>query len=40
LTLVSDRLCLALGVRMGLPAAMADAAWAELEGGPRIVQIR
>ena len=37
---LADRLCLALGLRMGLPVATADAAWAEVGDGPRIVLVR
>ena len=37
---LADRLCLALGVRMVLPVATADAAWNASEGGPVIVLIR
>ena len=37
---LADRLCLALGLRMDLPVATADAAWAELENGPTVVVIR
>ena len=34
---LADRLCLALGVRAGLPVATADAAWAAIEGGPDVM---
>lgn len=37
---LADRLCLALGLRMELPVATADAAWAEVENGPTVVLIR
>ena len=37
---LADGLCLALGRRMGLAVATADAAWVEVEGGPRVVVIR
>jgi ribonuclease VapC len=37
---LADRLCLALGLRMELPVATADAAWAEVEDGPAIILIR
>ena len=37
---LADRLCLALGIRVGFPVATADAAWSEVEGGPDVVLIR
>lgn len=37
---LADRLCIALGVRAGLPVATADAAWTELEGGPPVILVR
>lgn len=37
---LADRLCLALGVRAGLPVATADAAWTELEDGPEVILVR
>jgi ribonuclease VapC len=37
---LADRLCLALGLRMGLPVATADAAWADVENGPEVLVIR
>ena len=37
---LADRLCLALGVRAGLPVATADAAWAAVEGGPDVLLVR
>lgn len=37
---LADRLCLALGVRAGLPVATADAAWAAIEGGPDVTLAR
>jgi PIN domain nuclease of toxin-antitoxin system len=37
---LGDRLCLALGARLGLPVATADAAWTDIEGGPEILLIR
>ena len=37
---LGDRLCLALGLRLELPVATADAAWGGLEGGPAVVVIR
>lgn len=37
---LADRLCMALGLRMNLPVATADAAWVEVEEGPAAVLIR
>ena len=37
---LADRLCLALGLRMDLPVATADAAWIEVEDTPAVVLIR
>lgn len=37
---LADRLCLALGRRMDVAVATADAAWVDVEGGPRVVVIR
>lgn len=37
---LADRLCLALGLRMDLPVATADAAWTEVEDRPAVVLIR
>jgi ribonuclease VapC len=37
---LADRLCLALGLRMALPVATADAAWAEMDEGPAILLVR
>jgi ribonuclease VapC len=37
---LADRLCLALGVRLGLPVATADAAWADVDDGPAVLVIR
>ncbi len=37
---LGDRLCLALGLRTGLPVATADAAWASLAGAPEVIVIR
>jgi ribonuclease VapC len=37
---LADRLCLALGLRMGMPVATADATWADVEGGPEVAIIR
>lgn len=37
---LGDRLCLALGLRTGLPVATADDAWRDLDGGPTVIVIR
>jgi PIN domain nuclease of toxin-antitoxin system len=37
---LGDRLCLALGVRAGLPVATADAAWVGATGAPDVIVIR
>jgi PIN domain nuclease of toxin-antitoxin system len=37
---LADRLCLALGLRMGVPVASADTAWADVEGAPAVIVIR
>jgi PIN domain nuclease of toxin-antitoxin system len=37
---LGDRLCLALGLRLELPVATADAAWSLLDAGPAIIVIR
>jgi PIN domain nuclease of toxin-antitoxin system len=37
---LADRLCLALGLRLGLAVATTDAAWRELSEGPRVIVIR
>lgn len=37
---LADRLCLALGRRMGVPVATADKAWAGVKGGPGVIVIR
>lgn len=37
---LADRLCLALGLRMDLMVATADAAWVEVGEGPAVVLIR
>lgn len=37
---LADRLCLALGIRTSLPIATADAAWADIADGPRVIVIR
>jgi ribonuclease VapC len=37
---LADRLCLALGIRMKLPVATADEAWADVADGPAVIFIR
>jgi PIN domain nuclease of toxin-antitoxin system len=37
---LADRLCLALGMRTGLPVATADASWSAVEHGPDVIVIR
>jgi len=37
---LADRLCLALGVRTGLPVATADASWSAVQQGPDVILIR
>lgn len=37
---LGDRLCLALGLRTGLPVATADDAWRDFDGGPKVIVIR
>jgi PIN domain nuclease of toxin-antitoxin system len=37
---LADRLCLALGLRLDLPVATADAAWSSVEDGPSVLVIR
>lgn len=37
---LADRLCLALGMRLDLAVATADAAWTGLESGPDVLLIR
>ena len=37
---LADRLCLALGLRLGLPVTTTDAAWKDIPGGPTVVLIR
>jgi PIN domain nuclease of toxin-antitoxin system len=37
---LADRLCFALGLRMGLPVATADSAWADVDDGPDVLLIR
>ncbi len=37
---LADRLCLALGLRLGLQVATADRAWQSVPDGPEIILIR
>jgi ribonuclease VapC len=37
---LGDRMCLALGLRLGLEVATADAAWREVTDGPRLRILR
>lgn len=37
---LADRLCLALGMRLSLTVATADASWKSVDGGPEIALIR
>ena len=37
---LGDRLCMALGMRMGLPVATMDSAWSGVERGPAILVLR
>jgi PIN domain nuclease of toxin-antitoxin system len=37
---LGDRLCLALGRRIGLVVITTDAAWRSLRGGPKVVLLR
>lgn len=37
---LADRLCLALGLRLGAPVATTDAVWVEGARGPEIILIR
>ncbi len=37
---LGDRLCMALGIRMGLTVATMDAAWSDVENGPTILVLR
>lgn len=37
---LGDRLCLGLGMRLGLPVATADRSWRRVRQGPEIVLIR
>lgn len=36
---LADRLCLALGLRLGLPVVTADNALADAAGGPEVILI-
>ena len=37
---LADRLCLGLGVRMGLPVATADTAWTAIGDGSDVILVR
>lgn len=37
---LGDRLCLALGVRLGLTVVTMDAAWSSIETGPTVLALR
>ena len=37
---LADRLCLALGLRLGLPVATADGRWADVVGAPELLLVR
>jgi PIN domain nuclease of toxin-antitoxin system len=37
---LADRLCLALGLRLGVAVVTADARWADAPGGPTVVLLR
>jgi PIN domain nuclease of toxin-antitoxin system len=37
---LADRLCLALGLRLGLPVVTTDKAWRSLLGGPEVTLVR
>jgi ribonuclease VapC len=37
---LGDRLCIALGIRMGLTVATMDAAWSNVENGPTVLVLR
>lgn len=37
---LADRLCLALGLRLGIEVATADGAWQGIAGGPPLVVVR
>ena len=36
---LGDRLCLALGQRLGLPVATTDSAWATVTAGPSVIVV-
>ena len=37
---LADRLCLALGIRLGAPTVTMDASWRSVRRGPRVVVVR
>ena len=37
---LADRLCLALGLRLGLPVATGDGRWADVVGAPELLLVR
>ena len=37
---LADRLCLALGLRLGLPVATADVAWKGAQMAPQLIMVR
>ena len=37
---LADRLCMALGLRLGVAVATADSRWASVSSGPRVTVIR
>jgi len=37
---LADRLCLALGMRLGLPVATVDGRWADVVGAPELLLVR
>lgn len=37
---LADRLCLALGLRLGLEVATADPSWRDMAGGPPVILVR
>jgi PIN domain nuclease of toxin-antitoxin system len=37
---LADRLCLALGLRLGVAVATTDSAWRPVRGGPKLILIR
>lgn len=37
---LADRLCLALGLRLGLEVATADASWKSVAKGPQVILVR